>query len=92
MSEQGDMFDQDHDGETYERDRDKLRLNAQQQRIYDVMKDGLWRTLYSISAKTGDPEASISARLRDFRKKKFGGFFVDREYVRDGLHQYRLRS
>ena len=39
--------------------------------------------------KTGDPEASVSARLRDLRKKRFGSHIITRRYVSDGLWQYR---
>jgi len=83
----------DHDGETYESVFDKERLNAQQRRVFEVMQDGRWRTLREISETTGDGEASISARLRDFRKEKFGGFAVDRRRrgeEKRGLFEYRL--
>lgn len=87
------LFDADHDGDTYERRFDKERLNRQQRLIYEVMRDGRWRTLREIGDITGEPEASISARLRDFRKEKFGRFNVDRrrrgEEAR-GIFEYRL--
>lgn len=41
------------------------RLNAQELRVFQAMKCGTWRTLREIAVITGDPEASISARLRD---------------------------
>jgi hypothetical protein len=78
------------DGETYEHERDGKRLAAQHARIFEVMKDGRFRTLHAIAAATGDPEASISARLRDLRKPKFGSHTVKREYLGNGLFQYRL--
>lgn len=81
-----------HDGDTYEAGRDKARLNEQQQRVFDAMRDSRWRTLPEISEMTGDPEASVSARLRDLRKPKFGGFDVRREYVSKGLWRYRVSS
>ena len=97
MSDQGDLFGRElpaelphHDGDTYEPARDKLRLNAQQRRVYEAMRDGRWRSLADVSEDTGDPEASVSARLRDLRKPKFGGFTVERRHVGGGLHQYRL--
>ena len=81
----------DHDGATYDRALDKKRLNAQTRRVYDLMRDGEWRTLRALSARTGDPEASVSARLRDLRKAKFGGFTVDRRRAADGgTFEYRL--
>ena len=88
---QADMFTGlDHDGATYSQPRDQVRLNAQTQRVFDVMRDGEWRTLDRISFVTGDPEASVSARLRDLRKERFGGHTVDREHVEGGLWRYRL--
>jgi hypothetical protein len=80
----------DRDGETFNRKRDLVRLNEQQLRIYDVMKDGRWHTLRDVSDATGDPETSVSARLRDLRKPKFGGFTVEREHVIGGLWRYRM--
>lgn len=83
----------DHDGGTYRPDADRLRLNAQGQRVLDLMSDGRWRTLAEIADATGDPQPSVSARLRDLRKPKFGGFTIERRQ-RDpdlpGLHEYRL--
>lgn len=78
------------DGKTYDHDRDGDRLNAQQRRVADVMKDGQWRTLQEISDLTGDPTASVSARLRDLRKERFGGHDVQRKYVSDGLWIYAV--
>lgn len=82
----------DFDGETYDRGRDKMRLSGQMFRVYTVMCDGRWRTLNQISQATGDPEASISARLRDLRKPKFGGFNVERKHVDRGLFAYKLEE
>lgn len=78
------------DGATYDDDRDGSRLNAQHQRVCDAMKDGAWRPLAAIAAASGAPEASVSARLRDFRKERFGAHQVERRYVIDGLWEYRL--
>lgn len=54
------------------------------------MLDGQWRTLAGIQEIVGGTESSISARLRDLRKQKFGGYQVDRERVHGGLYQYRV--
>ena len=78
------------DGTTYEHPRDHERLAAQRTRVKAVMRDGAWHTLEGISATTGDPPASVSARLRDFRKVKFGAHIVERQYVSHGLWEYRL--
>ena len=80
----------DFDGETYERGRDQVRLNGQQLRVWRVVRDGRWRTLGDISEATGDPEASISARLRDLRKARFGRHTVERRHVGGGLWEYRV--
>jgi hypothetical protein len=64
---------------------DLPRLAAQRKRVFDLMQDARWRT--------GDPEASVSARLRDFRKTKYGGYDVERTRVYEpdgGLWTYRL--
>lgn len=82
-------------GATLER-KDVPRLGKQLQAVYDVMKDGEYRTLdqivVAIKAATGivaSPQ-SVSARVRDFRKEKFGGFKVNRQAVGDGLFKYQL--
>ena len=78
------------DGATYDPERDRERLKTQLFNVWRLMRDGRWRTLEQISVRVGCPEASVSARLRDFRKKKFGGHTVEREYVRRGLFKYRV--
>ena len=85
-----DILEGDRDGTTYIPERDYDRLNAQHLRVYDAMKDKQWRTLKQIHWITGDPEASVSARLRDFRKKRFGKHFVQRRHIEGGLWEYRL--
>jgi hypothetical protein len=60
-----DTVTTDHDGATFDRKLDGKRLNEQTRRVFERMKDGTWRTLREIAAATGDPEASVSARLRD---------------------------
>lgn len=84
------------DGRTYEPERDYERLKGQLERVFNVMNDGHWRTLAIIHAeilkKTGksDSEAAISARLRDFRKRKYGSYEVQRQHIDSGLFTYRL--
>jgi hypothetical protein len=82
----------DHDGETYEPGLDKPRLNKQTRRVFDVMADRRWHTLREIANVTGDPEASISARIRDLRKPKFGEFVIDRDRDDNGLFYYKLKD
>jgi hypothetical protein len=78
------------DGETYDHGRDGVRLGAQHQEVFDLMKDGVWRTLGKIEQATGHPQASVSARLRDFRKPRFGAHGVLRRHLSMGLFEYRL--
>jgi len=80
----------DRDGQTFDRQRDGARLDGQAADVFRLMRDGQWRTLAEISAATGHPEASVSARLRDFRRPKFGGFVVEREHIAGGLWRYRV--
>ena len=80
----------DRSGETFDRKRDGARLNAQAAAVFSYMQHGEWRTLADIAAATGAPEASVSARLRDLRQAKFGGYTVERRYIAKGLWQYRL--
>lgn len=78
------------DGRTYEHERDGKRLHAQLNRVKEAMADGKWRTLGQIADMTNDGEASVSARLRDLRKPKFGALTVERRYVSAGLWEYRV--
>jgi DNA-binding IclR family transcriptional regulator len=79
------------DGSTYVHERDARRLAGQHCRVLAYLRDGQWHTLAEIAEHTHDPEASVSARLRDLRKPKFGGYIVEREYVARGLFRYRLK-
>lgn len=79
------------DGETYDPERDHDRLGMQLRAVCEFMLDGRWRTLGEISlALRRYPEASISARLRDLRKPRFGGWTVERRYAGGGIWEYRV--
>ena len=82
--------DFDFDGITYEEPLDKHRLNCQLRRVFDYMRYGHWHTLTDIAAAAEGSESGISARLRDFRKERFGGHTVERRRVVGGLFEYRL--
>jgi hypothetical protein len=86
----GEMNQEPFDGSDYQHDRDHARLSKQQQRIFDFMKDGEWRTLKHIAYVTSAPETSVSAQLRNFRKPKFGSHTVEKDYDAHGLYYYRL--
>ena len=77
-------------GSDYDTQRDQKRLTGQILRVFNLMKDGKYRTLREISNITKDPEASISAQLRHLRKERFGGYTVDKENVVGGLFIYKL--
>lgn len=77
-------------GSTFNPDLDSERLAKQSSRVFALMKDGRARTLREISDATGDPEASVSARLRDLRRL---GLTVNRQRRGDekrGLFEYSV--
>lgn len=81
------------DGQTYDAAHDRDRLAEQLGKVRSVMLDGAWRTLAGLAEVVGAPEASVSARLRDLRKPRFGSYAVERRYrgdLRRGLHEYRI--
>lgn len=80
-------------GACYEAKYDQARLTGQILRIFELMKDGEFRTLDEISQVTGDPHASISAQLRHLRKETFGGHTVNKQPRGDrsqGLWEYQV--
>ncbi len=98
----GELFEpkkSDFDGVTYEPKFDATRLRGEMARVYDTISGtrfGIrrpWWTLAEIRDATGAPEASISARLRDLRKARFGSHTVNRRRRGDpskGVFEYQL--
>ena len=81
------------DGATYDQEKDGARLGSQLERVASLMEDGRWRTLREIVRSIdGASEAGISARIRDLRKPKFGGYLVEKKRIDDdgGTWIYRL--
>jgi hypothetical protein len=78
------------DGAFYRPDRDDEPLADQLTRIYDVVKDGQWRTVAEIAALTRDMATSVSAQLRNLRKPRHGGFRVESRIREGRLFEYRL--
>ena len=80
------------DGITINDERDNGRLQAQltEVRLLVTSMGRQWWTLGEIARATGYPEASVSARLRDLRKPKFGSYNVERKYVERGIWAYRV--
>lgn len=81
------------DGETIDPSLDEQRLGRQQEAVRAFMERGGWHTLAELSAALGYPEASISARIRDLRKPRWGARTVERRRrgePKSGLFEYRL--
>jgi len=81
------------DGAVYDPALDHDRLSKQLGRVFDLIRDGRWRTLREMAAATGDPESSISAQLRHLRKPRFGSYVVEkrrRGLPDSGCFEYRL--
>jgi len=78
------------DGDTIEPEADNLRLKTLQERVFAIMSSGDWYTLSTLAARTGGAEASVSARLRDLRKPRWGEHTVVRDRYGDGIYRYRL--
>lgn len=78
-------------GSTYDEDIDRSRLKGQLADVFKLMEDGAWRSLREISLATGHPEASVSARLRDIRKKEFFKNYTTNSRRRTaGTWEYRV--
>jgi len=80
----------DRDGTTFIPERDRIRLDGQALDVWSLMSDGQWHTASEIEARTGHNWAAASARIRDFRKPKFGGSTVERKCLGQGVFAYRL--
>lgn len=71
---------------------DHARLGRQLDVVRTLMLDGRWRTLAEIESCTRFPQASVSARLRDMRKARFGGYIVERQRRSPGTWEYRVQG
>jgi hypothetical protein len=91
MGRLSEQLSPDFDGRTYEPALDHKRLTGQLGRVYETISDGIWRSLGELAMQADGTEASVSARLRDLRKPRFGSHTIDRRRVgTSGLFQYRL--
>lgn len=75
------------------------RLRRQLDRVRELMLDeSVWWTLAEIKKwmfmefGVAASEASISARLRDLRKAKFGGYLVECRIRSGALREYRVTA
>lgn len=91
------------DGPGVNTEHDKPRLSRLHDSVLSLMLLGGYRTYAEIRAAIGrGSEGGIAARLRDFRKPKFGGYVpgqggyvVDkrrRGLPQDGLWEFRVRK
>lgn len=61
----------------------------QRRKVWAALVTGEWKTLAELEFETGEPQASIQARFRDFRKKKYGEHRMESR-VRSG-HTWEYR-
>ena len=71
---------------------DMQRLGTQRADVWRLLKLGRWWTLADLAAHSGHPEASVSARIRDFRRPKYGSHSIQRRRApgTDATWEYRL--
>jgi hypothetical protein len=87
-----DFTVQKFDGAAYDESLDGKRLQKQIYRIFDLMRDGKFTSLRDIEDITGYGQSSISAQLRNLKKKTFGSHGLEkrRRTVGGGTWEYRL--
>ena len=80
--------------DTYEPDQDCARLTGQLLRVYERMSAGGWHSLAELVECCGGSEASISARIRDLRKPKYGSHTIERQRQSPftGIWIYRMAA
>lgn len=81
------------DGATYDALFDGARLGRQLHAVCLLMRDGSWWTHLELKmAGVPGSVTGISARIRDLRKQKFGGYTVERRrrQEHDGLWEFRI--
>ena len=66
------------------------RMRRRNISLYQAMKNGEWFTLKQIEQITHYPSATASAGIRDFRKREYGSNTVEKNYLGEGIYQYRL--
>lgn len=80
-------------GQSYDAKQDYQRLAGQMKTIFEIMRDGVWRTTQELATLLNTPnQASCEANLRNLRKPENGGHMIlrkNRNNVR-GCSEYRL--
>lgn len=81
------------DGRTIGADPDApRRLGRQLAAVSEAMADGGWWTVAALKERCGGSDSSVTARIRDLRKDRFGGWNVEREHRGNGVWVYRLNG
>jgi len=80
------------DGKTFDKAFDGIRLKRQLDQVRELMKERRWWTLRELWARIQGSESAISARIRDLRKPKFGGYTILSRRRSKGLWEYRLEE
>ena len=78
------------DGADYDHKRDSARLTSQIETIFNLMRDGKFRSVAEIGRLTGYPENSIQAQLRNLRKARFGSHTLNRKHIKNGFNLYQI--
>ena len=71
------------------------KLNTDVAAVKRALRKKTWMTLREIQTELNDKCVyielqTVSARVRDLRKAKYGAHIVDRRYVGHGVWEYRL--
>lgn len=72
---------------------DEPRTLPNQDRILNLVIDGVWRTYREIGDATGLPPETIGSHLRNLRMEKGGGYVLCRKprmKREDGLYEYQM--
>ena len=78
------------DGATYDKRLDQARLTGQLLRVFGAMLGGKCWMLEELRAACGGTTQSLSARVRDLRKPRFGAYTIERRRRTIATWEYRL--
>lgn len=77
------------DGESYDRSRDQARLTSQLERVREILSDKQWHRLPDLKRTLNTTSSGVDARIRDLRKRRFGGYEIERKHLEEGVFAYR---
>lgn len=78
------------DGATYSTELDGTRLTTQFMRVKAIMLDRQWHSPDEVARRVGGSGSGVTARMRDLRKARNGGYTVELRRVAGGLWEYRI--